>query len=197
MKKSLFSIILLLAVIGLQAQTSLNWKGFDTCELIKFKADTFRLSKTFILSNAENKLLALIYDDTANAGRVHDSMSAEVGYQLGAPIVSLIGKLDTLWTNKIVIDTINSQTSNKCYDPKNKAGAASWGLSDAQEISIRPHGQIDTTIAISSSGVFLPFAPFWSPYIRFYLKGMAGNGGTFIRGKFVFEQRGWIYTKGM
>ena len=197
MKKLLFSIALLLYVLAPSAQTALNWKGYDTCNLIKFKADTFRLSKTFILTNAENKLLVIVYDDTNNAARVNDSFSAEIGYQLGAPVITLTGILDTQWTNKIVLDSVNSQTASKRYDPLKYGTVPAWGLNDQYEMSIRPHGQIDTTIGSSSSALFEPFTPFWAPYIRFYVKGLTGNAGTFIRGKFIFEQRGWVYTKGM
>jgi hypothetical protein len=187
-------VIALFVSLG-SAQTSLNWKGYDTCNLINFAKDTFRLSKTMNLTNAENKLLVFVYDDTVHAARASDSLVAEIGYQLGAPVITLAGLLDTIWTSGIVLDTINSQTEGKRYNPVKYTAANTWPLTRTTETTSRPAGLIDTIISTSSSAIFLPFTPFWSPYVRFYIKGLTGNSGTFIRGKFIFEQRGWIYTK--
>lgn len=198
MKKVMRNFLLLsLFIVGAaSAQIQLNFAGFDTANCLTFKADSFRVSKPFVFSNAENKLLVFIYDDTTQAGRVLDTLVAEVGYQMGAPVYNLLNKLDTVWTNTVALDTINSITASKRYNPEKYGQAASWALYDQFETSIRPHGQIDTTIGTSSSAIFLPINPQWSPYVRFYIKGLTGNSSAaFLKAKWVFLQRKWINTR--
>jgi hypothetical protein len=197
MRNFLRSLIVLFSVVGIvNAQTTLNLMGLgDTAQITKFAYDTFRVSKTMDLTKAENKLLVFVFDDTINAGRSRDSVVCEVGYQMGAPIISLSGVRCTSWTNCIVIDTCNTLTASKRYDPSKYGGAAAWYLYDQFEMPIRPHGQIDTIIGTTSSAMVLPFTPFWAPFVRFYVKGMTGNAHTFIRAKFIFEQRGYVNVR--
>jgi hypothetical protein len=195
----LLSCLLVLLFAGIVSAQSngvaLNWKGWDTCNITKFCYDTFRLSKPMNFTNAENKLLILVYDDTMNAGRASDSLNCEIGYQIGAPIISLTGKNDTSWTACIVLDTINTLTASKAYNPSAYGVAANWALDRTMEQSIRVGGQIDTTIGTTSSAITIPILPFWAPYVRFYVKGLTSNAHTFIRAKFVFEQRGYVNVR--
>jgi hypothetical protein len=191
---SLLSVLLFVTFAN--ADFSLNWKGYDTCNVTKFAFDTFRVCKVMNFTNAENKLLVYVFDDTANAGRNNDSVVCEIGYQLGAPVITLTGLQDTAWTNCIVLDTINTLTASKRYSPLKYGGAESWALDRSVETSIRPVGQVDTTIGTTSGAAFIPIAfPFWAPYVRFYVHGLTGNSHTFIRAKMVFEQRQWINVR--
>lgn len=195
MKILLTSLLVMFAAIATAAQTSMNWKGYDTCQITNFKKDSMRVTRTFNFTNAENKMVAVIWDDTVHAARKDDSAHFEIGYQLGAPIISLLGVLDTIWSACIVIDTVNQLTASKEYDPMKYGGTAAWALTASTETNTRAHGQIDTTIGTSSSGVFIPIVPFWSPFVRFYLHGLGDNAGTFLRAKLIFEQRAYVNVR--
>jgi hypothetical protein len=168
-----------------------NWKIRDTCQITDFKTTALFISKTMNFSNAEDKLLVFTYDDTLHANRSADSVNCEIGYMLGAPFVNLSSKLDTVWSSALILDTINSVTASaaaKKYDPSKYGGTAAWGL-DAQNFSTRLHGQIDTTVSTASSAVIIPFNPLWCPVVRFYLKGLADNCGTYIKARLIFLER--------
>lgn len=192
--KSLLSALLLVGAVSAQ-NSVLNWKGYDTATISTFRADSFKVSKTMNLTNAENKQITFVYDDTANAGRAIDTVVCEIGYQLGYPIINLSGLQDTAWSNCIVIDTINSVAVSKRYNPLKYGGAAAWPIDPATETSTRPRGQIDTTIGTSSSAAVIPFLPLWSPYVRFYVKGLSGNTAHLIKSKWIFEQRAYINVR--
>jgi hypothetical protein len=84
MRKLLLSLLIL--VVSISAQNNLNYKGWgDTAQFVTFKADSQFISKAFILSNAENKQLVVLADDTSAAGRNSDSVAFEFGYMLGTP----------------------------------------------------------------------------------------------------------------
>jgi hypothetical protein len=177
-------------------QTSfLNWKGYDTCQITKFAYDTFRVSKCMNFTNAENKLLVFVFDDTINTGRSSDSVNCEIGYQIGAPLVTLSSVQDTIWSNCIVLDTINTLTASTRYNPSVYGGAACWGLDRTTENPLRPKGQLDSTIGTTSTAAIIPIEPFWAPFVRFYVKGLTSNAHTFIKAKFVFEQRQYVNVR--
>jgi hypothetical protein len=186
---------------GVFAQTNLNWRGMgDTAQIVGWKGTALKFTKAFNLTNGENKLLAFIFDDTLNHGRVNDSCVAEIGYELGAPMNTLAGKLCTLWTNKIPLDTCNSRTANKRYNPDTTVAASQWTISG--DLPVRTFGMIDTTLGnyetdstsvYASSGMWIGFSPYWSPFIRFYLQGITGNQATaYIKARIVFEQRNYV-----
>jgi hypothetical protein len=188
--KSLKLLSLVVALVAVSFGQD-NWKIRDTNNVTSFKTTALFVSKTMNFSNAEDKLLIVTYDDTLHANRSADSVNAEIGYMLGAPFVNLASKLDTVWSSALILDTINSVTASaasKKYDPTKYGGTAAWGL-DAQNFSTRLHGQIDTTISTASSGVIIPFNPVWCPVIRFYLKGLADNCGTYIKARLIFLER--------
>jgi hypothetical protein len=189
--------ILVMAAVSFGQTTPLNWRGYDTCAITNFKADTFRVCRTLNFSNIENKALLFVYDDTSVAARKLDTCVAEIGYQLGTPFPNLAGANDTLWSNCIVLDTVSSLTASKRYDPKKYGGAPAWGFDASLEQNLRPHGQIDTTIGTSSSGMYIPIpqVPYWSPYGRFYIHGLTGNTGTFLKSKFYLIQRASVNVK--
>jgi hypothetical protein len=189
---------LLFVGFAVAQDAGLNWAGWDTCKITSWKSDSFRVCKTMNLANAEDKLLVFVYSDTVRAARKIDTVVAEVGYQLGAPILNLVGKNDTVWTNCIVIDTVNSIAAGKRYDPKKYGGAAAWALDGTTDLSTRPHGQVDTTVGTESSAMMLPFIPYWAPYIRFYIKGLTGNTDDgFVRARFIFMQRKYVNVRNM
>jgi hypothetical protein len=175
------------------AQTNLNWKGYgDTATINAMKGTALFVSKAFNMTNAENKLLCVLFDDTVNTGRKTDTVYASVGYQLGSPLVNIAGSYDTIWTNFIPLDTIDSRTAaGKQYDPA--LGSTSMWTMGTDDLPVRIHGSIDTTLGTTSSGLWCGFSPYWSPLIRFYMKGITGNQATtYVKGKFVFIQRAYI-----
>jgi hypothetical protein len=185
----LFSV--LACVLAVSAQTNLNWKGYgDTASIAGWKGTTLVISKPFPMTNAENKLLCVIFDDTANAGRVADTVYSEVGYELGSPIINLLGNLDTIWTNKIPLDTIDTRAAAaKQYNPALGLASKQWTIG-TDDLPVRPHGAIDTTLGTTSSGIFIPFSPYWAPFCRFFIQGISGNQATtYVKGKFVLIQR--------
>lgn len=189
----------LLLVLSLSAlafgQTDLNFTGLnDTAIITNFKYDSLRITKAFNFTNAENKLLVFAFDDTMNAARSSDSVACEIGCQLGVPFKNLTGTMDTLWTNNIFLDTCNTLTDDRKYDPSKYATASIWSLDDNGNPTIRP-GQIDTTIGTTGSAMYIPFSNYWAPLIRFYLKGITGNAHTAIKGRFTFEQRNYSIVR--
>lgn len=188
-------IVVLALAAGAFAQQTLNYHGWgDTAAINGFRADSFKISRTFVNTNGENKLLMLAYDDTTLAGRVNDTLVAEVGYQLGQAFYSLSGAYDTTWTSCIPIDTINALSGSKRYDHDKYNAAANWTL-DANDLPVRTRGVIDTLVP-TGSVAWMGFTPYWSPFIRFYIKGLTGNGAVnFVKARFCFLQRAWSYVR--
>lgn len=195
--KTLSSMLILLVIWAVvPAQTALNFKGFgDTAQIVKFKADSLKFTKAFTNTNGENKMLCFVYDDTNAVARENDSCVAEIGYQLGAAYYNLSGTFDTSWSACIPIDT---STSSKRYNPNLRNTTAMWQLDGATDLPIRTHGGVDTTFGTSESAMIIPFIPNWSPYIRFYVKGLTGTRvGGWVKCRFIYLQRGWVYTRGL
>lgn len=189
-------LVSILVIVSACFSQEYNWSGLrDSAVITGFSADSFRVTKAFPFTNYENKDLLLMWDDTANAGRASDSMHCEVGYQMGTPFVGFSGSLDTIWSNGIVLDTINSTTASKRYNPSSYGDATNWALNRALEISVRPGGQIDTTLDTASSGALIPILPFWAPLCRFYIKGLSDNAGTAMLCRMYLVQRGWANVR--
>lgn len=197
MKKLLLSLLIIVGVVS--AQNNLNYKGWgDTAQFVSFKADSLFMSKAFILSNAENKSVLVLCDDTSNAGRGGDSCVFEVGMELGWPTATLTGAWDTTWTNRIPQDTFDLMNTAQVYNPLLGTGAAPWAYSTSTEMYTRPMKQLDTTLTGGGSALCIPLSPHWAPYIRFYAKGLTKNKlGRFLKARFVFEQRSYVYTRSM
>jgi hypothetical protein len=190
-----FLLLVLSLFIVVSAQTDLNWSGYnDTAVITGFKYDSLRITKAFNFTNAEEKLAIFIFDDTANAARINDSVACEIGVQTGVPFRNLSNLMDTLWSNNCPIDTCNTLTANKRYDHKKYAGAPIWVIDEASN-PIKPRGQIDTTLGTSSSAMLIPFVNYWAPYVRFYLKGLTGNAHTAIRARIIFTQRNYSMVR--
>lgn len=190
--KMLLSIVAIMAVHSFGQTYFVNWRGLDTCKITNFRADTFRLTKTMNFSNIEHKAVMFVYDDTTVAARKNDTCVCEIGYQLGSPLFNLMGTSDTIWSNCIVLDTVNSLAASKRYNPSKYGGAPAWVFDAAVEQNVRPHGQIDTTLGTSSSGIFIPIPPqpYWAPYGRFYVKGLSGNlGAAMLKARITLIQR--------
>lgn len=184
--RKILGLILIIAFAASAQQV--NWRGLqDTVKFSVWCKDSLFISKAFILSTPDKKCdLFFVFDDTSHAARKSDSVNAAIGYELGCPIVSLAGVLDTTWSPWMALDTCNTiEGIAKEYDPsKTTATAAS--------------GAIDTTIGTSSSSMAINFTPTYSPLIRFYAKGLASNLTTKpIKAKFVFVQRAYDYVRQM
>ncbi len=192
----LLSLLVLTLTASVGAQTDLNFLGYnDTCQITGFQGTGLFVSKTFNFTNGQDKVLGFIFDDTAAAGRANDAVVCEVGYQVGTPIKSLSGVYDTLWSNFIALDTCNTTTASKRYDPSKYGGAPVW-TPNAQDAPVRPHGQIDTTIGTTSSGMWIGFTPYWSPFCRFYVHGLSGNRAvTYVKARFILVQRAYVYVR--
>jgi hypothetical protein len=192
--KNVIVSIMLLAISAFSQQ--LNTNGYnDTCQIVGFCADSFKLSKAFNLTNGQDRILAFVFDDTANAYRKKDTVVCEIGCRLGAQLLTLSGVLDTIWTSCIPLDTCNTLTLTTMYDKNKRNTGAMWGL-NSDDTPLRPHNQIDTTIGTSSSGIFIPLLPYWASFIKFYVKGLAGNRATIpIKARFTFITRGYVYVR--
>lgn len=200
-----YSFLIVLALVaGCFAQVNVNWKGYsDTAQFTTFAANSVFVSKAFVLSNAENKLLVCGFDDTAAAGHKNDSCKFEFGYLLGTPMLSLGGMWDTIWTNRIPLDTVNTLTASNWYNPRTLQGAAPWAQTSTNAVEgdywVRPHGQIDSAashLTGTSSYIWAGFTPYWSPYIKFYAIGLTGNKvGRNLIARFTFLQRNFVYVR--
>lgn len=186
--KFLFAITMF-ASICLGGSGITNWTGLlDSNTINTFRSDSFKLTKAFNYGDYENKLALFVFDDTLHAGRSSDSVSCEIGYQLGCPVFSSAGVYDTSWTNFQPLDTINTLTTGTRYNPNKYAGSG-WALDPTTGFNMRPVGSVDTTVGTTSGCVWLPQFPVYAPLVRFYIKGRTGNCNTFIRCKFHIIQR--------
>lgn len=191
---SKLSALLLIVVISSFGQV-INWTGMnDTAIITGWSGTEVAVTKAFNSAIYEDKYAVLIFNDTINEDRADDSIHAEVGYQLGTPVKLPSGELDTLWSCGNVIDTVNNRTAGKRYDPI-LCNGVSWEVSYGSDFNTRQQGQVDTTLAAGYSGVLLPFLCRYTPYIRFYLKGIAGNMVTPGIVRIVLVQRKFINTK--
>jgi hypothetical protein len=190
-KKSLF---ILFAVVGLVSAQHINWTGLsDTGSFPNFKKDSLKISRAFLCNN-ENHVALFMFSDTVNAGKASDSVNVEVGYQMGAPVRTLAGVYDTVWTNFIVLDTINTLSipNSGEYNPNIYGQQPNWAYTSSDKFGGYPTrvvGQLDTTVTGQSVALFTPFEMFWTPFIRFYAKGLAKNCGTFMIARVIYCQR--------
>jgi hypothetical protein len=176
--------------------TNLNWKGWgDSTSIPTFSSTNFAVTKAFNITNAENKTLLVIADDTSSAVRANDSINFAFGYELGTPFQLLDKTNDTIWSNMIPLDTFNMATANY-YNPNTGTGAAAWVLDASADKPTRPHLQIDTTLYNGTSGMTIGFSPYWAPYIRFYVRGLTGNKvGRYLKVRMFLMQRAYINTR--
>jgi hypothetical protein len=182
-----FSCVSLL--VAATPQTPINWTGLgDTASFANVKNDTLRFSTAF-LCNSEKHAAAFVFSDTANDDRSSDSINVEIGYQMGFPVKTLENTLDTIWSNRIVLDSINTVDSGAMYNPSKLQGAL-WTYGTAfGSAPAKVANQIDSTIGTASVGVLTSFDVLWSPLIRFYVRGKSDNCGSFIRAKVYNYQR--------
>jgi hypothetical protein len=189
-------VILLAFAACSYAQTNVNFKGYgDTAQITAFKADSFKQTKAFNLTNAENKCLIVALDDTSNAGISGDSIACEIGYRFGVPTRTLAGELDVVWSGPIPVDTCDITAGTGLYDSDSYTGTP-WTIDLSNDISARPQAAVDTTLGEAT--MIIPINPPWGAYIKFYIRGLTGNKiGSFVKVRFTFEQRGWVPVKQM
>jgi hypothetical protein len=202
MREYLINIIAVLLSVAFvaNAQTNVNYKGYgDTAQILTFKADSFKQTKAFNLTNAENKVLILNIDDTTNAGVSGDSIKCAIGYRFGFPLPALNGSMDTAWSGLIPLDTCDIVGATGLYSHLTYSGTI-WSLDATTDLSQRPHSAVMSTGKGTAATAYMviPFTPPWGAYIRFYVKGLTGNKiGATIKTRVTFEQRGWIPVKQM
>jgi hypothetical protein len=200
-------VSLLLFVVVAYGQSNLNYRGYgDTANITTFAANSLFVSKAFIMSNGEGNVLLFNVKDTTNADRVADSaglyldsVKCEIGIEYGSPFKNLSGKMDTVWTFGMTLDTCDLIDSAKAYNPLKMIGGTRWPLDSATGVSIRKRVQVDTTINDSSQCIAIPFvspANRWFPYVRFFTKGLTGNKvGAFLRARFTYLQRAFTSVR--
>jgi hypothetical protein len=183
--RKIFLFLVVLAV-AVSAQVSLNFRGYaDTSRFTTWCKDSLHVTAPFKLFETTSAcVLIFVFDDTIHAARKADSVHAELGYETGNPIINLSGTIDTVWSAKEALDTINTvEGIAKMYNP------ALCGIEYSR-------GAIDTTVGTSQSAAWNTFTPMWGPYIRFYAKGLASNLTTKpIKGKLIFEQKAHNYVR--
>lgn len=188
MKKALLFLMLFAVVASAQ-----NYRGYSDSAMVKrFGKDTVRITKPFLLSNADSKnVLIFQFDDTAYAGRITDSVLAEIGYQLGYPISGFYGTAwhyDTMWSAVTMLDTVDATSAAgraKMYNPAYKTAMPQFSIN-----------AIDTVIDTSASAILVPFTPNFAPYIRFYIHGLEGtHHASTVKGMFIFEQKLWTGSR--
>ncbi len=162
-------VFVLLCAFSVFAQSNLNWRGIDTSIVYNFGADSLKFSKTFNISNAENKTLYIMCNDTSNAGFANDTISFEWGYQIGS--LRRVGSLwDTVWSINVVVDTCDLDS---VYNPSTYA-ADRW-LTGTDGTITAVYGIVDTSSLTGYVYQWHDITPPWGHYLRMYFKGLSSN----------------------
>lgn len=189
MKRSF--LFVLLAAFCVSA-AGYNWTGYgsDTYYDITDSLGTgqVKYSDVFQLSSYEDSRIVLCVDDTSSAGFASDSVVIEWGYQTGSIVLNSSDDLDTLWDDRIVMDTISTDS----------AGVARTGTLAADGTLTRYWEQHSDTSSVS--GYMCQsrwFVPEWDVLIRFWVNGLTGNElGTTQEIRFQLRRRNAVNVQG-
>lgn len=190
MRRSFLFVILAAALVS--AAPTLNWTGYGTDTYTDITdslgASQVKYSDVYQLSSFEDSRIVLCVDDTSSAGFASDSIVIEWGYQTGSVVLNSSDALDTLWDDRIVMDTISTDS----------AGIARTGIASADGSLTRYWEQHSDTSSVS--GYMCQsrwFVPEWDILVRFWVNGLTGNElGSTQKIRFQFRQRKAVNVQG-
>jgi len=156
--------VLLLA--GLCLASPKNWNGTgDSCRIDGFNGTDLLYGKAFNLTDFEDISMCLKVNDTTSTGFVSDSIWCRWGYQNGRLYLDTTGSIDTSWGNRIVVDTLVTDSLGKTYVGKITVTG-----------TITDQGMIGDTLSLLGWATQdRVITPGWSPLIRPWIQGITGN----------------------
>lgn len=159
-------ILMLLCIVAFSYGVE-NYSGFDQQSNITdtLGAGDVAYSSVYNLSKWEDIRLVVKCDDTTSAGFASDSVAVFYGYQTATVVLNSSGGRDTLYDDRIVLDTMLSSEFGTVADGSVAASGAltrTWGGADTLSVS---------GYACQSRW----FVPEWDYLIRFFVQGLAGN----------------------
>jgi hypothetical protein len=189
--------------VAVSAGPAVNFTGYaDTLNIYGFRSDSLKFTAAVVNQGNWKKLLQVTCDDTDNAGHRDDSIKFYYGIQLGNIFRNLAGSVDTLWSNGIILDTLNALISNvaQFYHPEKMTGATQWGIGATTGAVSYTFGQVDTGTNSNSVNQWHPLlepAIPWAPLYRFYAKGLitGNNKQSYLKLRFTLSQQLYINMK--
>ncbi len=158
-------LILLVFLVGCTFGSA-NFSGWgDTLAIRDTLADgTVLYSAATRLSEYEDIRLITLVNDTAIANLGADSINFYYGYQTGCPVLDSAGALDTIWDDRITIDTMSVDSF----------GVANVGKCESDGSMTRNWGGVDSTSVTDYAVQSRWFLPEWDVYIRYW--AVSGDG---------------------
>jgi hypothetical protein len=174
--------VLLLVVMAIMASASepANYSGFgDTATIVNFRADSLKRSRAFQWSSWEQKDIAILFNDTATAGFIGDSVAFYYWIEVGRPIAKRGGTLDTVWRACMVIDTIKMTAANAADSARFTISIPQMQVDGSY---YERFGYIDTVNVSSWAYNSHNVVGDWGTLMRVGFKGITGNrtGGGFV-----------------
>jgi len=178
----------LIFALVFMASAQFNYSGYlDTAEVAGWRGTATGTTRAFELSKFENILLKAHANDTGSSGYASDSIQFQWGIEVGDITVNTIGKKDTTWQERYIVDTFDILTTGNM---------------------VKPYHVIDTTGSYGMTKLFIdtvyvtgwavqsrePFATIpWYPIYRFWYTGLAGNKTATSYVRLMFGQSRRVY----
>lgn len=189
-KLTLFLLVMTCFVIA----EDRNFKGIDTLGFsgnFSASVDSIRYTRPALLSNGEDIRWIMAVDDTSSVGFSADSTVLAWGFQTGTIILNSsldMSTRDTIWDERIVIDTMD-------VDSFGKAGVGKVDSSGA--LTRTWQKRADTTSISGFACQSRWFVPEWDVLIRGWAHGVTGNKTTDKQKAYLFNiRRRWVGTRG-
>lgn len=181
LKKWLISLVVVVSCVGAQ---NLNYNGWaDTGTFVTFRADSLKYSAVYSLSGFENFRIDMMADDTGSAGFGSDSVKLQWGIQTGRPEINRNGKLDTGWSQRLVVDTLGKDSVGLFRMGQLMVLGADGSFS----FNFRSIDTVSLTKYILQSRAF---APEWDVLVRVWAKGLTGNKvGGWVKAHYAVYRR--------
>lgn len=163
MKKLIFGLLLAWGACFGQSWNYTGW--LDTLSDTGFIADTTIYFGALPLSQYEDIALVVMADDTTSDGFASDSIGFYYGYQVGYPVLNSSEGKDTAWSERIVIDTMLTDS----------LGVENLATTDAVGAITATLSNTDTLSVSGYATQCRWFVPRWGVVIRFWVTGLASN----------------------
>lgn len=163
----------------------------DTSIITDFSVDSLKYTKWFVLTDEEDIRVIFKFDDTSSAGFSGDSLHIEVGYQTGVPVFDSSENAVNeckLPDEKIILDTVLTDSLGKLE--------LGYGSMSSDGTITRHKGQIDTSSVPGFACLPRWLDPEWDVFIRFWVRGLSDNTGSFVKTRIDVQRRRYVNMRG-
>lgn len=161
----------------------------DTASITNLhEAGTVRYTTTcWDVSGDEPLRLIVMVNDTDAAGFSNDSMKLQWGYQTGSRVLNASGTLDTIWYNRVTVDTVDAASY----------GAATVGTISAVGTPTMVTAKESDTSSVTGYAVqSRPVNQCFDEIVRCWANGLTGQNKTAIKLKFLLKSRIYAPVRG-